>query len=133
MEAIIGNCWPYVQRLCSSKNSPVWLALSRWAVFYELSWVAFCPYTFTDKATETEHSWWVISLSSVHLFQNSSLFCWKKEQTSIFNKVWVLNVVIKKKLRQTSYNLNLWHEHSCFILTVVLSLKMPSWHCFSIS
>lgn len=57
----------------------------------------------------------------------------KKEQTSIFKKVWVHNIVIKKKLRQTSYNLSLWHEeHSRFSLTVILSLKMPFWHCFSI-
>lgn len=29
----------------------------------------------------------------------------KKEQTSIFKKVWVHNIVIKRKLRQASYNL----------------------------
>lgn len=34
----------------------------------------------------------------------------KKEHTSIFKKVWVHNIIIKKKLRQTSYNLSLWRE-----------------------
>lgn len=66
VEAIIGNYQCTLQTPGSSKNNPAWLVLSNWLHFCWLLVSGF-SHTVTDKATVTEHSWWLISWLSVSL------------------------------------------------------------------